>query len=86
VDELGGLEDAVDLACARAGIRRKDVQLKTLPRTHPLQALRPPQSSESPAAAVTFGGDGGSLLDHVFRALQLPSYGVLTTPVLWDLR
>jgi protease IV len=86
VDELGGLEDAVDLACARAGIRRKDAQLKTLPRTHPLQALRPPQSSESPAAAVNFGGDGGSLLDHVFRALQLPSHGVLTTPVLWDLR
>ena len=47
----------------------------------------PPQSSESPAAAVaTLGSDGGSLLDHVFKALQLPAYGVLTAPVLWDLR
>jgi protease-4 len=88
VDELGGLDDAVDLACTRAGIRRRDAQVKTLPRTHPLQALRSPQSSESPAAAVAtpFGGDGGSLLDHVFRALQVPAYGVLTAPVLWDLR
>jgi protease IV len=87
VDELGGLEDAVDLACARAGVRRRDAQVKTLPRKHPLQALRPAQSSESPAAAVaTLGGDGGSLLDHVFRALQVPAYGVLTAPVLWELR
>jgi len=88
VDELGGLEDAVDLACTRAGIRRAVAQLRALPRTHPLQALRPPQSSESPAAAVTttFGNDGGSLLGHVFEALQVPAYGVLTAPVLWDLR
>jgi protease IV len=68
-------------------VRRRDAQVKTLPRKHPLQALRPAQSSESPAAAVaTLGGDGGSLLDHVFRALQVPAYGVLTAPVLWELR
>jgi protease IV len=87
VDELGGLDEAVDLACSRAGLRRRDAEVRTLPRSALLQALRPAQSSESPAAAVTaLGGDGGSLLDHVYRALAVPAYGVLTAPVLWDLR
>jgi len=86
VDELGGLDDAIDLACTHAGIRRSEAQVKPLPRTHPLQALRPPQSSDSPAAAVATVGDGGSLLDHVVRALRLPAYGVLTAPMLWELR
>jgi protease IV len=87
VDELGGLDEAIDVACSHAGIRRKDAQVRSLPRTHPLQALRPAQSSESPAAAVaTFGGGAGSLLDHVFSALQVPAYGVLTAPMLWELR
>jgi protease IV len=86
VDELGGLDEAIDLACDRAGLRRKDVELKSLPKSPLLQRLRPAQSSESPAAATMLGGDGGSLLDHVYRALRIPAYGVLTTPVVWDLR
>jgi protease IV len=59
--------------------------VRSLPNSPLLQRLRPAQSSESPAAA-TLGGDGGSLLDHVYRALRIPAYGVLTTPVMWDLR
>lgn len=87
VDQLGGLDDAVDLACARAGVRRKDVELRALPKSPLLQRLKPPQSSESPAAASILGiGDGGTLLDQVFRALEVPPYGVLTMPVLWELR
>jgi protease-4 len=90
VDELGGLDEAVDLACERARLRRRDVELRTVPRSPLLQALRPAQSSESPAAAtglgLGLGGDGGTLLDQVFRALRVPAYGVLTAPVLWDLR
>ncbi|HWL97069.1 MAG TPA: signal peptide peptidase SppA [Nocardioidaceae bacterium] len=85
VDELGGLDEAIDLACDRAGLRRKDVELRTLPKSPLLQRLRPAQSSESPAAAAV-GGDGGSLLDQVYRALRIPAYGVLTAPVAWDLR
>ncbi len=85
VDELGGLDEAIDLACDRAGLRRKDVELRTLPKSPLLQRLRPAQSSESPAAAAV-GGDGGSLLDQVYRALRIPAYGVLTAPVVWDLR
>jgi protease-4 len=88
VDRLGGLDDAIDLACARAGLRRKDAEIRTLPRSALVQGLRPPQSSESPAAEVvaTFGGDPGSLLEHVYRALHVPAYGVLTVPMLWELR
>jgi protease-4 len=86
VDELGGLDEAIDLACDRAGLRRKDVELKSLPKSPLLQRLRPAQSSESPAAATLLGGDGGSLLDQVYRALRIPAYGVLTTPVMWNLR
>lgn len=87
VDELGGLDDAIDLACARAGLRREHVELKALPRSPLLRALRPPQSSESPAAGTAEGVlDDGTLLDHVYRALRVPAYGVLTAPVLWDLR
>lgn len=87
VDEVGGLDDAIDIACARAGLRRRDVELKALPRSPLLQGLRPAQSSESPGAArATLGGEGGTLLEQVYRALRMPAYGVLTAPMLWDLR
>jgi protease IV len=85
VDELGGLDDAIDLACSRAGLRRKDADVRALPRPALLQGLRPAQSSESPAAAAATGGDGG-LLSLVYQALNVPAYGVLTVPVLWELR
>ena len=88
VDEIGGLDEAVDLACSRAGLRREDVEIRPLPKSALLQNLRPAQSSESPAAAV-FGGAGsagGTLLDQVYRALGMPAYGVLTMPVQWELR
>jgi protease IV len=88
VDRLGGLDDAVDEACSRAGLRRADVELRPLPRSPLLQGLRPAQSSESPAAAAALGigAEGGTLLDQVYRALRVPAYGVLTVPVLWELR
>ncbi|MGH3354886.1 MAG: S49 family peptidase, partial [Nocardioidaceae bacterium] len=85
VDHLGGLDDAVDIACERARVRREDVDLRALPKSPLLRALRPAQSSESPAAAAT-GPAGGTLLDHALHALGVPAYGVLTAPVLWDLR
>jgi protease IV len=85
VDDLGGLDDAVDVACRRAGLRRADVDVKPFPKSPVLQALRPPQSSESPAAAGA-GLPGGTLLDLVYAALRMPAVGVLSAPVLWDLR
>jgi protease IV len=87
VDELGGLDQAIDLACSRAGLRRADVEVRALPKSALLQNLRPAQSSESPAAALGGAGSaGGTLLDQVYLALGMPAYGVLTTPVLWELR
>jgi protease IV len=86
VDDLGGLDEAIDVACSRAGLRRQDVEIRPMPKSPLLQALRPAQSSESPAAASTAGLAGGSLLDEVYRALGMPAYGVLSMPVLWELR
>jgi protease IV len=88
VDRLGGLDDAIDEACSRAGLRRADTELRSLPKSPMLQGLRPAQSSESPAAAAALGAgaEGGTLLDQVYRALRVPAYGVLTAPVLWELR
>jgi protease-4 len=85
VDRLGGLEDAVDLACERAGLRREDVDVRTLPRVGMLDRIRPPRSSEQPAAASVALGDL-PLPAGVLAALGLPpSAGVLTMPVTWQL-
>lgn len=84
VDQVGGLSDAVEVAATRAGLRRDDVEVRSLPRSSPLNRLRPAQNSDSPAAAAL--GDGLPLLDAALAALRLPSYGVLTMPVTWRLR
>jgi protease-4 len=93
VDELGGLSAAVDAACARAGVRREDVDVRPWPRPHPLAALRPPESSEAPAAAMLGGpvaGEGVGPVDRLLRlvaaAAGVPTYGVLTLPWHIDLR
>lgn len=46
VDELGGLSAAIDVACHRAGLRRRDVDVRALPRLGLLERLRPAESSE----------------------------------------
>jgi protease-4 len=85
VDALGGLEDAVDLACARAGLRRQDVDVRPLPRLSVLARMRPPQSSEQPAAASVALGDR-PLPAAALEALGLPPFaGVLTLAVTWQL-
>lgn len=87
VDELGGLSEAVDEACARAGISRRRAQVRLVPKVHPLARLVPPANSESPGAAAaasataTWTEDG--LLTSVLAALGLPDAGALTMPVPW---
>ena len=83
VDEIGGLESAVVVACERAGVDRAEVDLRTMPRAKPLERFLPVQSSESPAA--TSLGEGLPLLDGLLAAAGLRSYGVLTMPVGWRL-
>ena len=85
VDRIGGLEDAVGIACERAGLRRDDVNVRALPHVGVVRRLRPPESSERPAAAHA-GPGGQSLLAGALASLGLPPVaGVLTLPVSWEL-
>ena len=84
VDELGGLEEAVAIACERAGVRRDDVDVRVLPQAGLVRRLRGPESSEQAAAAHAAGQR--PLLDGALAALGLPpTAGVLTMPVTWEL-
>jgi len=83
VDELGGIERAVQVACEQAGVDRGEVDLRTMPKPKPLERLFPAENSESPAAASF--GDGLPLLDGLLAAAGLSSYGVLSMPVGWRL-
>jgi protease-4 len=85
VDRLGGLEDAIGLACERARLRREDVYVKALPHVSIRQRLQGPESSEHPAAGRAALGDH-PLLPAALGALGLPpSTGVLSLPVAWQL-
>jgi protease-4 len=53
VDTLGGLQTAVSAACARVGLDRESVQVRHFPRQRLADRLRPPESSRSPAAALS---------------------------------
>ncbi|MDP9398585.1 MAG: signal peptide peptidase SppA [Actinomycetota bacterium] len=87
VDELGGLERAVEIAAARAGVRRgSPVELRTYPKVSPLERLRPPQSSEDPAAAAAGYLDGWGALAGVAAWLGLPAAGPLVLPGPWRVR
>jgi protease-4 len=83
VDELGGLEEAVVIACERAGVRRGDVHVRVLPQAGLVRRLRGPESSEQAAAAH----EGQQpLLDVALAALGMPAAaGLLTMPVTWEL-
>jgi protease-4 len=83
VDGLGGLDHAVDVACARAGIVRDRSVVRPLPKSSVLDRLRPAGSSEHPGAASP--SPVPALLPQALAALGLPAYGVLTAPVLWRL-
>jgi protease-4 len=85
VDRLGGLEEAVAVACERAGLGRGDVEVRTLPHVGLLRRLRPPESSERPTSAHAEPG-GQALLAGALAALGLPpTAGALTLPVVWEL-
>jgi protease-4 len=85
VDRLGGLEEAVGIACDRAGLRRDQVDVRALPHVSIVRRLRPPESSERPAAAHA-APDEQSLLAGALAALGLaPAAGVLALPVTWEL-
>ncbi|RJL25123.1 signal peptide peptidase SppA [Bailinhaonella thermotolerans] len=86
VDELGGLEDALNLARKRADLPA-DAPVRTYPRMHPLDRLRPAESSEDrTAAAASLRIEAWGPLAAVATRLGLPSYGPLVLPGWWTIR
>jgi protease-4 len=84
VDSLGGLEDAVGIACERAGLRRGEVDVRVMPQVGLARRLRGPESSEHAAVAHVIGEQ--PLLEGALAALGLPPFaGVLSMPVTWEL-
>ncbi|QXJ24767.1 signal peptide peptidase SppA [Actinomadura graeca] len=84
VDELGGLDLALDLARKRSGLAA-DAPVRTYPHTSPLERLRPPESSEDRAAAAA-RFDGWGSLGGLAARLGLPAAGPLTLPGSWEIR
>ena len=86
VDELGGLSAAVAKACELAGVRRKHVDLRVIPKPHPLQMLMPAESSDALEAALPLAHEGpglwGSVLAGVEAQLGIGNLGVLSLPPL----
>jgi protease-4 len=98
VDEIGGLERAVELAAASAGVDRDGVEVRTFPRPTLVERFRPAENSESSAAAASLGL-GGSLaqsldgapagvgsFEGLLAAVGLAPYGVLSLPVTYRLQ
>lgn len=84
VDELGGFQHALTLACDRAGLDRDDITLATVPHRNLLDHLRPPTTTDDLAVqsqALTLDG----LTSGIYTALGLPPTGVLTMPLSWHL-
>jgi protease IV len=80
VDELGGLDRAIDLACARVGAARDDVAVRALPHRSIVDRLKPAESTDDVAVRTSLS-DG--LTATVYAALGLPPTGVLSMPVAW---
>ncbi|MGH3368811.1 MAG: signal peptide peptidase SppA [Nocardioidaceae bacterium] len=85
IDEVGGLERAIEVACERAGIARDEAELRLTPRPRLVERVLPAENSESPAAAGLFG-DSAPSFERLLAATGLAPYGVLSVPFTWQLR
>jgi protease-4 len=87
VDELGGLERALELACTRAGLDRDEVTVRTAPRRSFVERLKPPETTDDLAvSAQAWLPDKDGLAASVYAALGLPPVGALTMPLTWRLQ
>ncbi|GAA4127685.1 signal peptide peptidase SppA [Actinomadura keratinilytica] len=84
VDELGGLDHALDLARKKAGLP-EDAPVRSYPHVSPLERLRPAESSEDRTAAAA-RLDGWGSLSGIATRLGLPAAGPLTLPGVWEFR
>lgn len=88
VDQLGGLSAAVDKACELAGVRRKNVDVRGIPKPHPLAMFMPAESSDALEAALPLPlpGEGpsvwGSVVAGLEQQLGMRHLGVLSMPPL----
>ncbi|MFF1822614.1 signal peptide peptidase SppA [Kribbella sp. NPDC058245] len=84
VDELGGFQHALTLACNRAGLDRDNMQVATVPHRNLLDQLRAPTTTDDLAVtAQPLTLDG--LASGVYSALGLPPAGLLRMPLNWQL-
>jgi len=84
VDELGGFQHALTIACDRAGLDREEIGLTTVPHRNLLSQLRPPTTTDDLAVStqpLTIDG----LTAGLYSALGLPPAGLLRMPVGWEL-
>jgi protease IV len=84
VDELGGLDTAVELARKKAGLPA-DAPTRPYPHVTPLERLRPAESSEDRTAASVRLEAWGPLARMATR-LGLPAEGPLILPGSWQIR
>ncbi|GAA0947423.1 signal peptide peptidase SppA [Actinocorallia libanotica] len=84
VDELGGLDRALDLARRKAGLPM-NAPVRSLPHVSPLDRFRPAESSEDRTAAVARFSGWGSLAGLAAQ-LGLPAAGPLVLPGAWEPR
>jgi protease-4 len=85
VDELGGLDRAIDLACERAGLVRDDIALRAFPHRTILDRVKPPESADDIAVTSALPSVDG-IASALYTALGLPPLGVLTLPVTFTIR
>ncbi|HEU0288179.1 MAG TPA: signal peptide peptidase SppA [Nocardioidaceae bacterium] len=89
VDELGGRQRAIELACELATLDRDRIRLQAVPHVAFFDRLRAAESTESPSAALavplsaSLPGGPEELLRLAGSALGLPERGVLSLP--WGL-
>jgi protease-4 len=83
VDELGGLNLALELARKKSGLAA-DAPVRVYPHISPLDRLRPAESSEDRTAATARLDTWGPMTTLATR-LGLPSGGPLMLPGNWDL-
>jgi protease-4 len=84
VDELGGFQHALTLACNRAGLDRDEIGVTAVPHRNLLSQLKAPTTTDDlaiTAAPLTLDG----LTTGLYSALGLPPAGVLRMPFNWEI-
>ncbi|GAA1571508.1 MULTISPECIES: signal peptide peptidase SppA [Kribbella] len=84
VDELGGFQHALTLACNRAGLDRDEIAVTAVPHRNLLSQLKAPTTTDDlavTAAPLTLDG----LTTGLYSALGLPPAGVLRMPFNWEI-